>query len=110
MDYLGHNKLPYKISKGRQPFREAEHMVFKFDVSAQLKTDLKEEIDLDIDVIRCRIYDIKEPAKYECTLEKEMLPVPERETVKKLLEMQKRAKKKPHFLPQMGIPYDPFPH
>lgn len=110
MDYLGHNKIPYKMSKNRAPFREAEHMVFKFDVSAQLKDDLKEEIDLDVDVIRCRIYQQHEPREYQCTLEKEMRPVPERDEVKRLLEMQKKAqtKKKPHFLPQMGIDYYPF--
>lgn len=109
MDYLGHNELPYKISKNRAAFREAEHMVFKFDISEQLKEDLTEEVNLDVDVVRCRIYPNFEPTEYECTLEKEMRPVPERDEVKKLLKMEADAKKKKrHWLPQMGIEYYPF--
>lgn len=107
IDYLGFNKLPYKISKNRQPYREAEQIIFKFDVSSQVREDLKEEVDLDVDVIRCKICPVKVPTEYKCTLEDELKPVSYREDVKKLLELQDKGKKK-KWMPQMGIEYYPF--
>lgn len=107
IDYLGFNQLPYKISKNRQPYREAEQIVFKFDVSSQVRDDLKEEVDLDVDVVRCKIFNVQPPQEIECTLEQELQPVAYREDVKKLLHMQEKAKKK-KWLPQMGIEYYPF--
>lgn len=107
IDYLGFNKLPYKISKNRQPYREAEQILFKFDVSSQVKDDMKEEIELDVDVVRCKIIPMTEPAQYKCTLEQELQPVSYRSDVKKLLEMQEKGKKK-KWMPQMGIEYYPF--
>lgn len=107
IDYLGQNKLPYKISKNQQPYREAEHLIFKLDVSAQVQDDMKEEINLDVDVIRCNIYAVHEPREFDCTLEDELKPVSYREDVKKLLELQQKNKKKT-WLPQMGIEYYPF--
>lgn len=107
IDYLGFNKLPYKLSKNRMPYREAEQVIFKFDVSAQLTEDLQEEIDLDVDVVRCKIFPVIEPKPYECTLEKELQPVSYREDVQKLLKLQEKGKKK-RWMPQMGIEYYPF--
>lgn len=107
IDYLGFNKLPYKISKNRMPYREAEQIVFKFDVSSQLTKDLNEEIDLDVDVVRCKIINLPEQKEFKCTMEEEMQPVSYREDVKKLLKLQEKGKKK-HWLPQMGIEYYPF--
>lgn len=109
IDYLGFNKLPYKISKNRQPYREAEQIIFKFDVSTQMQADLKEEIDLDVDVVRCKIFPIKQPKEFNCTLEEELKPVAYREDVKKLLQLQDKEKsKKKRWMPQMGIEYYPF--
>lgn len=107
IDYLGQNKLPYKISKNQQPYREAEHLIFKTDVSAQVKDDMKEEINLDIDVIRCNIYAVEESKEFQCTLEDELKPVSDREDVKELLRLQEKGKKK-KWMPQMGIEYYPF--
>lgn len=107
IDYLGFNKLPYKISKNRQPYREAEQIIFKFDVSSQMQADLKEEVDLDVDVVRCKIFPITESVELKCTLEDELKPVAYREDVKKLLELQDKSKKK-QWMPQMGIEYYPF--
>lgn len=81
--------------------------MFKFDVSSQVQDDLKEEINLDVDVVRCKIYPLEQPAEFKCTLEEELQPVAYREDVKKLLQLQDKAKKK-RWLPQMGIEYYPF--
>ncbi|XP_031624735.1 probable 28S ribosomal protein S6, mitochondrial [Contarinia nasturtii] len=107
IDYLGFNKLAYKISKSAMPYREAEQIIFNFDVSAQVKDDLMEEVDLDIDIIRCKIFPYEVPKPFECTLEQELQPVSYREDVKKLLELQEKSKKK-RWLPNMGIEYYPF--
>lgn len=107
IDYLGFNKLPYKISKNRVPYREAEQIVLKFDVSSQVKEDLSEEIDLDVDVVRCKIIPVKEEKEFKCTLEQEMQPVSYRDDVKELLRLREKGKKK-RWLPQMGIEYYPF--
>lgn len=109
INYFGFNKLPYKISKDRAPYREAEQIMFKFDVSSQVKLDLREEIDMDVDVLRCKIFDPPGGKDYQCTIQDEMKPVAYREDVKKLLKLQDDAlKKKQHWLPQMGIEYYPF--
>lgn len=107
IEYLGATQLPYKISKDQRPYREAEHMIFKFDVSSQLKVDLQEEVNMDVDVIRCRIFPMPEEKEYDCTLEEEMKPVALRPHVQQLLKMQEKSKKK-YWLPQMGIEYYPF--
>lgn len=107
IDYLGFNKLPYKISKNRQPYREAEQIIFKFDASSQVQDDLKEEVDLDVDVVRCKIFPVEQPKEFECTLEAELQPVAYREDVQKLLQLQEKTKKK-RWQPQMGIEYYPF--
>lgn len=107
IDYLGATQLPYKISKDQKPYREAERILFNFDVSAQLKVDLQEEVNMDVDVIRCKIFPLQEPKEYDCTLEDEMKPVALRPAVQKLLKMQEKSKKK-YWLPQMGIEYYPF--
>lgn len=107
IDYLGSSKLPYKISKDQKPYRETETILFKFDVSSQLKNDLKVEANMDVDILRCNIFEIKEQPDYGCTLEEEMKPVSQRPDVKKLLQLQEKGKKK-HWLPQMGIEYYPF--
>lgn len=107
IDYLGVTKLPYKISKDQKPYREAEHILFKFDVSAQLRTDLQEEANMDVDIVRCKIFPVEQPKQYECTFEEEMKPVSFRPHVQTLLKMQEKSKKK-YWLPQMGIEYYPF--
>lgn len=107
IDYLGQTKLPYKISKNRQPYREAEHIILKFDVSEQVREDLKEEVFLDVDVVRCNIFPVVEPKEFKCTLEQELQPVSYRKDVKDLLKMQEKGKKK-KWMPQMGIEYYPF--
>lgn len=109
IDYLGFSKLPYKISKDKKPYREAETIIFKFDVSEQVQHDLKLEANMDIDVIRCNVFDLKckDKKANDCTLEEEMKPVSHRPHVKKLLDLQEKSKKK-HWLPQMGIEYYPF--
>lgn len=107
IDYLGLTKLPYKISKDQKPYREAEHILFKFDVSDQLRADLQEEANMDVDVVRCKIYPLQQPTEYKCTLEDEMKPVSCRPDVQKLLKLQEKGKKK-YWLPQMGIEYYPF--
>lgn len=99
--------MPYKISKNRQPYREAEQILFEFDVSSQVQKDLNEEIDLDVDVVRCKIFPIEKPIEFKCTLEEELQPVSYRKEVKQLLELQEKSKKK-RWLPQMGIEYYPF--
>lgn len=99
--------MPYKISKNGQPYREAEQILFKFDVSAQVHNDLREEINLDVDVVRCKIFPVVKPAEFKCTLEEELQPVPYRKDVKKLLELQNKSKKKSWML-QMGIEFYPF--
>lgn len=76
-------------------------------MSSQVKGDMKEEIDLDVDVIRCKIFPVVEPKPHKCTLEEELQPVSYRKDVKKLLEMQEKGKKK-GWMPQMGIEYYPF--
>lgn len=107
MDYLGSTKLPYKISKDQKPYRETETIILKFDVSTQLKADLNQEVNMDVDVLRCKIIPINEQKDYDCTLEAEMQPVSYRPDVKQLLQLQEKSKKK-HWLPQMGIEYYPF--
>lgn len=99
--------MPYKISKNRQPYREAEHIIFKFDVSEQLREDLKEEVNLDVDVVRCNLFPVEEPKEFKCTLEEEMQPVSYRKDVQELLRMREKAPKK-KWAAQMGIEYYPF--
>lgn len=111
IDYLGFNKLPYKISKNRQPYREAEQIIFKFDISSQLRKDLNDEIELDVDVVRCKILPDEKtfagPNPVKCTLEDELKPVSERKDVKKLLKLQEKGKNK-KWNARMGIEYYPF--
>lgn len=107
IDYLGFVQLPYKISKDQKPYREAEQIILKFDVSEQLRVDLQEETNMDVDVIRCKIIPLIQPKEYECTFEEEMKPVSYRPDVQKLLKLQEKSKKK-YWLPQMGIEYYPF--
>lgn len=107
IDYLGFNQLPYKISKNRQPYREAEQLIYTFDVSAKVTRDLRDEADLDVDVMRCRIYPNHEHVEHKCTLEEEMQPVAFRKDVLKLLQLQDKNKKK-GWKPQMGIEFYPF--
>lgn len=104
---MGFNPLPYKISKNRAPYREAEQIIFKFDVSKQITGDLHAEADLDVDIIRCKIFPVVEPPEIKCTIGEDLKPVSYRETVKKMVNLQEK-KKKVRWLPQMGIDYNPF--
>lgn len=112
IEYLGFNQLPYKISSSQKPYREAEQMLVTFDISSQLKADLHKELKTDIDVIRSRIYEVVEPKEYECELEDDLKPVPERKEVKKLLELERKKNiVKPRqgtFFSQTGLDYWPF--
>lgn len=114
IEYLGFNKLPYKISKNQKSYNEAEQLLVTFDVSSQQKGDLHDELKTDIDVIRARIYDFKAPFPYQCDLEDDLKPPPERKEVKKLLELEKRKNyRKPvqgTYYPQTGLDYWPFDH
>lgn len=107
IDYLGFNPLPYKISKNRLPYRHAEQIIFKCDFSAKLKNDLVEETDLDVDIIRCRVYPLQTPKPIVCNLQEDLIPVAYRRDVKKLVELQQK-KKKVHWAMQTGIPYYPY--
>lgn len=107
IDYLGFNPLPYKISKNRSPYREAEQIILKFDVSSQIRDDLNEEVNLDVDIVRCNIFPVVEPVEKKCTIDEDLKPVSYRKNVKKLVELQEK-KKKVYWSPQMGIDYYPF--
>lgn len=107
IDYLGSNPLPYKISKNRTPYRHAEQIIFKCDVSAQIKNDLLEETNLDVDVIRCKLFELHAPQPVVCNLEEDLKPVAYRKDVKKILELQEK-KKKVYWAAQTGLPYNPF--
>lgn len=107
IDYLGFNPLPYKISKNRIPYRHAEQIILKCDVGAQIKNDLLEETNLDVDVIRCKMFELEIPKPVVCNLKEDMIPVTYRKDVKKLLELQEK-KKKVRWAPQMGLQYNPF--
>lgn len=107
IDYLGFNQLPYKISKNRQPYREAEQIIYTFDVGAKVRSDLLEEVNLDVDVVRCKIFPQQQHIENKCTLEEEMKPVAYREDVQELLRLQEKNQKK-KWSPQMGIEFYPF--
>lgn len=79
----------------------------KFDVSDQLRDDLKEEVNLDVDVVRCNIFPLKKPTEYKCTLEEELQPVSYRKDVQELLRLREKGVKK-KWSTQMGIEYYPF--
>lgn len=107
IDYLGFNPLPFAISKNRTPYRHAEQIIFKCDVSAQIRKDLLEEAKLDVDVVRCKIFEFEGPKHVECGIKEDLKPVAQRRDVKKLIELQEK-KKKVHWAPQTGLIYNPF--
>lgn len=104
---MGFRDLPYKMSKERVAYRQANHFMYTFDVPPNMVAELNEEGNRDVDIIRLAFYRIKEHEPKPCTLEAEMKEPAYREDVQKLLEMDKK-KQKQHWLPNSGIDYYPF--
>lgn len=107
LENLGFRDMPYKISMDRVPYRQAHYFVYTFNVPPTTLTDLNDESSRDVDIIRHRIFKIKEEETVPCTLEDECKEPAYREDVQKLLEIQKK-KTKVHWEPRSGLDYYPF--
>lgn len=107
LDNLGFRDLPFKMSMDRVGYRQGNQFIYTFDVPTQKLTELSEEYNRDVDIIRQSIYKIKEHEQVPCTLQDEMKVPSYREDVQKLLELNKKKEKKP-WLSQSGIDYYPF--
>lgn len=107
VESLGFRPLPYKISKDQVPYREANRILFTFDLPFVHLRDLKDEYVRNVDIIRKAIHEIKQPVDIECTMYKDMIEPAYREDVQKMLKMSKKKEKK-YWLPNTGIDYYPF--
>lgn len=107
LNYLGFKDTPYKISKNKLPHRSAHYFVFKFDAPPSKLFDLKSESDLDVDIIRCRIFNTEQPEQVPCTLDAEMLPPPYRKEVQEMVRIAKKNEKKNYDF-RTGLDFYPF--
>lgn len=102
--------MPYKISKDKLPYRQAHYFIYTFDVPPSALSDLKDESNRDVDILRQRVLKLKDEedtASTPCTLEDECKEPAYRKDVQKLLQLQKK-KAKVHWTPRSGLDYYPF--
>lgn len=112
IDNLGHRPTPFKISAHDARHKEANYFIFSFEANETAKTPLFDNYQLDVDVVRCRIFHCKnlslKPIKEQpCTLHEDLLPPPYRPSVQKMVELGER-RVKPPFKQNSGLDYYPF--
>jgi len=114
IENLGTRKCPYKIRSYFQKETEASYFLFTSDVSRDSIYQLRGAFIRDIDIIRGSIRMTEEHKPFECTAENEALPVPYRDTTKKMLD-PRNAKRprptkpnKPKWGFNTGLKYYPF--
>lgn len=79
----------------------------EFNAPPSSLEDLSEEYGRDVDIIRQRIYKVKEEPHQECTLHEELQPAPYRKDVQDLIA-EARKLDKPKFKYNSGLDYYPF--
>lgn len=110
IENLGFRPLPYKTSAHNLVHREANYFVFKINTATQTVADLKEEYSRDVDIIRQRVFKLKEESDHTCTLETELLPPAYREEVQKMVDIGKTQVNRftYKFKYNSGLDYYPF--
>nr|CAD7576246.1 unnamed protein product [Timema californicum] len=91
LENLGTREIPYKTSAHGQVHKKASYFLLKFDCPPKHLYDLSEGYGRDVDIVRHRVYKVKEPEQFECTIEEETKPPAYRQVIIK--------KKKSCFLP-----------
>ncbi|KAI4485955.1 hypothetical protein M0804_006444 [Polistes exclamans] len=94
IENLGVKELPCKLSFRGSTYREATHFLYYFDVPPSTLTNLIDEYNRDIDILRNKVYKQETPNPIECTLHEELLPPIYRKEVQKLMEIGAKQKKK----------------
>lgn len=83
------------------------YFLMEFNAPPSSLEDLSEEYGRDVDIIRQRIYKVKEEPQQECTLHEELQPAPYRKDVQDLIA-EARKLDKPKFKYNSGLDYYPF--
>lgn len=107
LENLGTRDIPYKTSKHGLVHKQASYFIFQFNAPPSCLEDLTEEYSRDIDIVRQRVYRIKEEPQVECTLADELQPAPYRKDVQDLISQAKKLDK-PKFSYNSGLDYYPF--
>lgn len=110
IENLGFRPIPYKTSAHNLVHREANYFMFKIDTATQTVADLNEEYSRDVDIIRQRVFKVKEESEHSCTLETELLPPAYRKEVQKMVTIGKTQVNRftYKFKYNSGLDYYPF--
>lgn len=95
IENLGARSLPHKMSVHGQVHKEGNYFVLYFDSSTHTLKELQATLTLDIDIIKSSLQRLREISyPEECTLEEEFQPPALRKSVQKLIEKQKKPKRR----------------
>ncbi|KAK0161805.1 hypothetical protein PV327_008219 [Microctonus hyperodae] len=110
IDNLGLQPTPYKVRAHNLVHREAGYFIIHFEAPPRKIEDLLEEYRRDIDIIRNKAYKKSDEPIPPCTWHDEMLPVPFRPQVQKLLDIAAKSKRgyTYEFKYNSGLDYYPF--
>lgn len=91
LEYLGLNKLPYRLKSKVDALRclEGNYFIYKMSISQSKIPEIIPELRLDSDVIHYKINLVDRyvlPKDYQCTLEEELLQPAYRKSVQPLLK------------------------
>nr|CAD7398622.1 unnamed protein product [Timema cristinae] len=81
LENLGTREIPYKTSAHGQVHKKASYFLLKFDCPPKHLYDLSEGYGRDVDIVRHRVYKVKEPEQFECTIEEETKPPAYRQVI-----------------------------
>ncbi|KAK6636774.1 hypothetical protein RUM43_010437 [Polyplax serrata] len=120
MENLGFQRTPFAVKIAGQPRENnAHYFLLHYDAGITENSEILDKCRRDMDVLRSTSHvehltpggDLDEQPKPECTIWEDMLPAPERPSVKVLLEQNEERQKnfaKRRFKYNSGLHYDPF--
>jgi small subunit ribosomal protein S6 len=107
---LGFRTLPHKMTSHDHLHWKGSYMLIHYSGSPRYVNELIDFYKRDIDIIKAFIYRADRFVyPTECTLHEEILPVPYRPEIIKLLEQSKENKARKDWNKyELGVPYNPF--
>ncbi|CAG2054009.1 unnamed protein product [Timema podura] len=81
LENLGTREIPYKTSAHGQVHKKASYFLLRFDCPPKHLYDLSEGYGRDVDIVRHRVYKVKDPEQFECTIEEETKPPAYRQVI-----------------------------
>nr|CAD7438793.1 unnamed protein product [Timema bartmani] len=81
LENLGTREIPYKTSAHGQVHKKASYFLLRFDCPPKHLYDLSEGYGRDVDIVRHRMYKVKDPEQFECTIEEETKPPAYRQVI-----------------------------